>query len=85
MSETHTKEEIKEVSPEGEPAHPEAGPKKITGYMVLAVVTLIVAAIVLAIMGQTVIAIGLGVAAVLMMILNPVFWASVMRAKERND
>lgn len=72
-------------SPEGRAAHPEIGGLGMllsAGFIVAAFAA---AAVVLALVGSPSIAVGMIVMAGVLLIVNPVLWAGVQRAKERPD
>jgi hypothetical protein len=81
----HVKQQevIKDVSPEGRPAHPRFRGKHVALMVLLGVVLLAIVAAVLSIVGQTQIAWGIGLVALLLFIANPVLLASLHRMNER--
>ncbi len=76
--------EIEDQSPDGLPAHPEAGPRTITLWLATIIVAILSIALVFAIVGFVDIAIGVGAVGLLFFIANPAVWASTLRAGERN-
>ncbi len=80
-----TAEEIKNVSPEGRPGDPVAGPGELSGFMILAFCLLVLAAVGTAvglgwIEGLVVLAIGS-----LALLANPVIIATFQRVKDRQE
>jgi hypothetical protein len=69
-------------SPEGRPAHPGLRAGGISAMLALIVAGGLILALLVALVSPPV---GIGIAAVsvLALVLNPVFWASLSRAKER--
>lgn len=76
--------EIEDQSPDGRPAHPEAGPRTITLWLATMIVAILTIALVFAVFGHIDIAVGVGAVGLLFFIANPAVWASTLRAGERN-
>jgi len=72
-------------SPEGRPAHPELGALKISLILAAIVVLMLSVALVLALYSRSTIAIYIGIAAVVMFFVNPMFWVAIMRGRERQQ
>ena len=72
-----------EAPPEGTGPDSEPGPAVISVLLAAAVFLLLVAALVLALFVNKGLAIGVGVAGVLLFVANPVVWAAILRARER--
>lgn len=75
--------EIERISPEGKPAHPEMGPRRL-GFLLVGLAALILlvgvaVAILVDVTGGIVVA-ALGLA---LFLVSPGFWATIFRARER--
>lgn len=83
----HEKEarKIEAVSPEGRPAVPEVKAGGIGLLLISVVVALVVIGIVVAIVFRPIAGIAIAVLGVLIFLINPVVWASVFRASEREE
>lgn len=76
-------EEIEKVSPEGTPAHPEVGPRRIgLFYLSLVFIGLIAGAIIGAMFGPRV-GVGFAIVILVLLFINPETWAAFHRARER--
>lgn len=76
-------EEIDAISAEGRPAHPEAGPGRITLYLLLASLLLLVVGLAATLTMQPVAGLVTMGVAVLLFLSNPVIWVAIIRAVER--
>lgn len=76
---------IAQESPEGVPAHPEAGPRQIGLFLTTIVVGLFVVALVLAVATTPFAGVAVGALALLIFLCNPAVWAAALRAKERHE
>lgn len=74
---------IARESPEGTPAHPEAGPRVIILLMAVAAFALLITAFVLGTLVSPFAGMAALALAALLVLANPVFWASLSRARER--
>lgn len=74
---------IARESPEGAAAHPEAGPRVIILLMAVAAFALLVIAFLLGLLVSPFAGIAALALAALLVLANPVFWASLSRARER--
>ena len=78
-------EEIQRVSPEGPPAHPEAGPRTIIKLIVGIALLIILAGILTAVFsGHVILGVVTAAVGLALLVLNPQIWANVFRAEERN-
>lgn len=77
--------EIAEESPEGVPAHPEAGPRQIGLLLAAIVVGLFVVALALAVALAPAAGVAVGALALLILLCNPAVWARTLRAKEQHE
>lgn len=77
--------EIAQESPEGVPAHPEAGPRQIGLLLAAIVVGLFVVALVVAVAITPFAGVAVGAIALLIFLCNPAVWAGTLRAKERHE
>lgn len=76
---------IAEVSPEGIPADPQTDRKTIGKILTGSFVVVAIIAVLLAIFVNPWVGLICGVLAVLLMLINPVLWASFSRMKEREN
>jgi len=76
-------EEIEHDSPEGRPAHPEAGPIGIGAIMIGGAVVVVLAGIAGALLLDPEIGVVIAVLGLLLLVVNPETWASALRARER--
>lgn len=76
---------IAEVSPEGIPADPQTDRKTIGKLLSVSFVVVAIIAVLVAIFINPWIGFICGVLAVLLMLINPVLWASFSRMKEREN
>ena len=74
---------IARESPEGQAAHPEAGPRVIILLMAVAAFALIIVSFVLGLLVSPFAGMAALALAALLVLTNPVFWASLSRARER--
>lgn len=82
---TRRSDRIRNISPEGTPAHPEALSRSINLVLAMIVVGMLTLALIVAVTLSPVAGVLLGAVALLALLLNPVFWASVLRASERGE
>lgn len=78
-------DEIEEISPEGRPADPEFGPKRMSLFLSLLVGVILLIGVITAIFGSVIMGFAFVVLGITWMLVNPAVWASVSRARERND
>lgn len=78
-------DEIEEISPEGRPADPEFGPKRMSLFLSLLVGVILLIGVITAIFGSLIMGFAFVVLGITWMLVNPAVWASVSRARERND
>lgn len=76
---------IGQISPEGVPADPNAGPKTIGLVLAVSVVVTLGAAVILAAFVAPLAGVALGALALIVFLANPAVWASMSRAKERRE
>ena len=77
--------EIEHTSPEGRPADPMMSPRRIYLLLALFALMFIVGGVIVALAYDRTVGIGVGVAGVALLALNPTVWAAVSRARERRD
>ena len=78
-------DEIAKASPEGRPAYPGLGPKGIWAMLAGAALLIVVAGLIVAIVENRSLGLTATVIGLVLFVANPVFWASILRAKERGD
>lgn len=78
-------DEIETISPEGRPADPEFGPKRMGLFLSLLVGLVLIIGVVIAIFGSVIMGFAFVVLGIAWMLVNPAVWASLSRAKERNE
>ncbi len=79
-------DDLEMTSPEGRPADPAVRGRATVVLFAIALGVVIVAAVLIARAGSPPVAIGIAIAAVLVLVLsNPVLWSSVLRARERDQ
>lgn len=78
-------DEIEEISPEGRPADPEFGPKRIGLFLSLLMGVILLVGVIIAIFGSVIMGFAFVVLGLAWMLVNPAVWASVSRARERNE
>lgn len=76
-------EEIENVSPEGAPAHPEVGPRRIGLIYIIVVSAAVIAALVIGIIFGPMIGVVFGLLMLALLLINPGTWAAFHRARER--
>jgi len=75
--------EIERQSADGAPAHPEFGPGRLIGLLVIAMLTIIGAAIAAGVMVDATLGLLIGIGGVLFFIATPALWATLDRANDR--
>lgn len=78
-------QKIEEVSPEGRPAVPEIKAGGIGLMLIAIVVLLVVIGIIVAIVYRPAAGIGIAAFGLVILLFNPVVWASIFRASEREE
>lgn len=79
-------EELKHISPEGRPADPAVRSRTLAVLIAVAIGVVITAAALIAGAGSPGFAIAIGLVGVIVVLLaNPVIWASALRAREREQ
>lgn len=78
-------DEIEEISPEGRPADPELGPRRMSLFLSLLVGLILLIGVVTAIFGSVIMGFAFVVLGITWMLVNPAVWASVSRARERGE
>lgn len=68
---------------EGTPANPHVGPRQISLMLSLTVISLLLAGLGIAIAVDPLVGGLAGILALALLLFNPAFWASVLRARER--
>lgn len=76
---------IAEQSPEGIPADPDTNQQTIGRLLFVAVVLILAVALAVAVFGNRWLGLGVGVLALFLLLVNPVLWAAILRAKERDS
>lgn len=78
-------DEIEMISPEGRPADPEFGPKRMGLFLSLLVGVILLIGVVTAVFGSVIMGFAFVVLGLAWLFVNPAVWASVARARERNE
>jgi Flp pilus assembly protein TadB len=76
---------IAETSPEGIPGDPGTDRRTVSNMLTILMVLLLTIALVVAVFVNRWLGLGVGVLAVFLLLANPVFWAAVLRVKEREN
>lgn len=76
---------IAETSPEGIPGDPGTDRHTVSRMLTILIVLLLTIALVVAVFVNRWLGLGVGVLAVFLLLANPVFWAAVLRVKEREN
>lgn len=78
-------DEIERISPEGRPADPGMGPRRMGLFLSLLVGLILLIGVVTAIFGSVIMGFAFVVLGIAWMLVNPAVWASLARARERGE
>lgn len=76
---------IAETSPEGIPGDPQTDRQSISRILTIFVVVMLAIALVVAVFVNRWAGVVVGTLALFLLLANPVFWAAILRVKERED
>lgn len=77
--------QIAEASPEGIPGDPSTDRHAVSRMLTISVVVMLAIALVVAVFVDRWMGLGVGALALFLMLANPVFWAAILRVKEREN
>ncbi len=76
---------IEAVSPEGRPADPEMGPKRIGMFLGAMVGVMVLIGVLVSILGSRPLGAAIAIFGIMLLAVHPTVWAAILRAKERKD
>ncbi len=78
-------EKLEHESPEGRPAHPEIGRRKVRLLLLLVAMATIVAGVLISVFYQPITGVVVAILGLILIIFNPMVWVSLLRGQEVDE